>query len=111
MTISYTLAPHKGKVAGTETAYIGQVIHNHTLDVDAMSRDYAVKHKMSEDDARYQLSCVGSYIVDAIKKGNKLNFKEFSVSLKMTGTFSRGNERYDSAKNPLKVVMTPSKVL
>ena len=111
MTISYTLAPHKGKVAGKETAYIGQVIHNHTLDLDAMSRDYAVKHKISEDEARYQLSCVGSYIVDAIKKGNKLNFKEFSVSLKMTGTFSRGNERYDPKKNPLKVVMTPSKVL
>ena len=111
MTVSYTLAPHKGKVAGKGTAYIGQVIHNHTLDLDAMSRDYAIKHKISEDEARYQLSCVGSYIVDAMKKGDKLNFKEFSVSLKMTGTFSRGNERYDSTKNPLKVVMTPSKVL
>lgn len=111
MTISYTLASHRGKVAGKETAYIGQVIHNHTLDLDAMSKDYAAKRKISEEDARFQLSCVGSYIAEAVTRGNRLNFREFSVSLKMTGTFSRGNERYDAVKNPLKVVMTPSKVL
>ena len=111
MTISYTLAPHKGKVAGVKTAYIGQVIHNRTLDLEEMSKDYAIRRRISEEEARFHLSCVGSYIAEAVAKGDRLNFREFSVALKMTGTFSRGNERYDAKKNPLKVVMTPSKVL
>ena len=43
--------------------------------------------------------------------GELVNVGGATVSLKMTGPFSRGNERYDAQKNPIKVVMTPTKAL
>ena len=111
MTVNYTLAENKGRALNGEVVYIGQLIHNGVLDMDAMSRDYAAKFNVSEATARFQLSCLGLFIAEEIQKGKKLNFNEFSVSLKMTGTFSRGNGRYDAQKNPIKVVMTPTKAL
>lgn len=111
MTVNYTLSEIKGRAANGEVAYIGQLIHNGVLDMDAMSRDYAAKFHVSAAEARFQLSCLGLFLAEEIEKGKKLKFNEFSVSLKMTGTFSRGNERYDATKNPIKVVMTPTKVL
>ena len=111
MTVNYTLAENKGRALGGEVAYIGQLIHNGVRDMDAMSRDYAAKFHVSAAEARFQLSCLGLFLAEEIEKGKKLKFNEFSVSLKMTGTFSRGNERYDATKNPIKVVMTPTKVL
>lgn len=111
MTINYTLFPMKGCLSGERTSYLGQIVHNDVLDLDGMSREYAEKFHLTESAARYQLSCLGEYIADAIERGRKLNFHEFSVSLKMTGTFQRGNDQYDAKKNPIKVVMTPSKVL
>ena len=54
MTVNYTLAENKGRALNGEVVYIGQLIHNGVLDMDAMSRDYAAKFNVSEATARFQ---------------------------------------------------------
>jgi len=108
MNIRYTLSTLKNRLMGKQTAYIGQITHNRVLGMDEMSVRYAEKYHLTLPMARLQLECVDEFIESEIANGNRLNFKRFSVSLKMTGTFPRGNERYDASRNPIKVVMTPS---
>jgi len=111
MKIRYKLAELKARVAGLGTSYIGQIIHNQTLDMWAMAERYASKYRMNTSVALSELSRVEEYIASEMSQGNRLCFKSFFVGLKMTGRFERANEIYSHDDNPIHVVMTPKKSL
>jgi len=107
MTIKYKLAELKSGIIKKGMTYIGQIIHNSSLDMNDMAKRYSVKYKVSESEAHFNLSSAAEYIKSEIEAGNKLNFGAFSVSLKMKGRFSYANSTYSAKENPIRVVMTP----
>ena len=111
MTIKYVLSVLKSRFLGSQTSYIGQVRHNAVLDKDAMSRELATRYHMSEVQARYQLDCVDAFIADQVAQGNRLNFANFSVSLKMKGRIEFANERERNFQGVVRVVITPTAAL
>jgi len=111
MTIKYRLAELKSKIIKKGTAYIGQIVHNASLDIDEMAERYADKYKLPLSTAKFNLGSTVEYIESEVAAGNRLNFSSFSVSLKMTGRFERANAVYSETENPIRVVMTPNKKL
>jgi len=111
MTVKYKLAELRSRIIAKGTSYIGQIIHNASLDMDGMVKRYAEKYKVSKATAQFNLSSTVEYIASEMAAGNRLNFSAFSVSLKMTGRFSRANATYSAKDNPIRVVMTPNKKL
>lgn len=111
MNIKYTLSLLRSKFLRAGASYTGQVKHNAVLDLDSMARALAESKHISEADARYQLASVDAFIAEQVAAGNRLNFKSFSVSIKMGGTVERANAPYDPKKNPLQVSITPSVTL
>jgi len=107
MKIRYKLAELRARVTGLGTAYIGQIIHNQTLDMWAMAERYATKYGIAPSTALTEMSRVEEYIAEEMAHGNRLCFKNFFVGLKMTGRFERANETYSHDDNPIHVVMTP----
>lgn len=111
MNIKYTLALLRSKFLRTDASYTGHVTHNAVLNLDGMAREFALSKHISEADARYQLASVDDFIAAQVAAGNRLNFKNFSVSIKMVGTVERANAPYDPDKNPLQVSITPTAAL
>lgn len=111
MNIKYTLSLLRSKFLRAGASYTGHVTHNAVLDLDGMARALAATNHISEAEARYQLASVDDFIAAQVAAGNRLNFKNFSVSIKMGGTVERANAPYDPEKNPLHVSMTPSAAL
>jgi len=111
MTIKYKLAELNSSATKKGTSYIGQIVHNHTLDMAEMAKRYASKFHQTETAAQFNLSSVAEYIAYEMAEGNRLNFGPFSVGIKMCGRITEANTPYDRAKNPLKVTMTAGTAL
>jgi len=111
MQIRYKLAALKAPVPGLATSYIGQIIHNETLDTKAMAEEYAKRYRVTPSTALFTLSSVAEFIATEVAEGRRLNFDNFSVGLKMAGRFSKANGIYSHDENPIRVVMTPKKSL
>jgi len=111
MQIKYKLAELKARVSGLGTSYIGQIIHNDSLDTKAMAELYAKRYRVTPSTALFTLSSVAEFIATEMAEGKRLNFDNFSVGLKMSGRFSRANATYSHDSNPIRVVMTPKKSL
>lgn len=111
MNIKYTLALLRSKFLRANASYTGHVTHNAVLNLDGMAREFALSKHISEAEARYQLASVDDFIAAQVAAGNRLNFKNFSVSIKMGGTVERANAPYDPMKNPLQVSITPTDAL
>jgi len=111
MTVKYRLAELRSSVIKKGTSYIGQIVHNHTLDMDGMVRRYAEKYGLTTSQALFNLKSVTEYIESEIEEGNRLRFDRFSISLKMKGRFTSANAPYSAKDNPICVVMTPSPAL
>ena len=111
MTVNYTLSSLKNAHLSDTTSYIGQITHNRVLSADEICQRYAAKFNLPIATARLHLDCLIEYIASEVAVGNRMNFTGFTVSLKMSGRFPRGNERYNPNRNPVRVVLTPGKVL
>ena len=81
----------------------GCVIHNKVLEIDEIGEDFAQYAKLDPLTAQYNAKLFVNYMVDAVKRGYRLNLGAFSLFLTMKGQVSGANGGFDQKKNSLEL--------
>jgi len=110
-TIKFRSTRSISKLGAGKVCYQAQIISNQTLSERETREAYAAYTHQEQPMANFAINSLCAFMIQQLAMGNRLNFGDFFVGLRMRGSLPAANAPFDAEKNTLTVEMTPGKAL